>query len=438
MQSPIVLSYYRGGFSWWLIWVTALAVHVILRSAGVAAVAEYSAPDAVAVGDFDTKGAYSSSPQSVSPSIRGRNRRAWRHPNARTTAHANDDVMTEVNQVATSRQSFAGFPSEQRAGSRSNKAGARLHHYEKKANTTSPLIRRPRGFVRGHSSVVEEQSLHPLSRGHATVAAETVDEEKSKEWLMTKRHPAFPHSSKRGRVVVLQYSDRLPKQGVFQRYGQRNREYCALHGYDYLREPNQLDLSKSLVWSYSWQKLLMVLAAFESGKYDYAVWLDDDACISDRHMGTRVEDFFRDGEHAMVLARGSHNGVYNTGVLFFRDSPDLKDLIHLWLNDTEHCPDSTREKHKCCPEQDCLYQIWNKVQRTPYQDLAPFPAFSRHAEYNPHPLFSRLVRPLYDFDFSCSPAHPPNWPGNKCVDPFIFHYAGSKKQMADIFDKNRK
>jgi hypothetical protein len=161
--------------------------------------------------------------------------------------------------------------------------------------------------------VVEEQSLNPLSRGHATVAVETVDKEKSKEWLMTKRHPAFPHSTKHGRVVVLQYSDRLPKQGVFQRYGQRNREYCALHGYDYLREPNQLDLSKSLVWSYSWQKLLMVLAAFESGKYDYAVWLDDDACISDRHMGTRVEDFFRDGEHAMVLARGSHNGVYNTG-----------------------------------------------------------------------------------------------------------------------------
>lgn len=109
---------------------------------------------------------------------------------------------------------------------------------------------------------------------------------------------------------------------------ERNQAYCDRHGFDLEIVIGTLSEQYSNVNMGAWVKVEMIDKALKTG-YEYVVWLDADALIKD--MDTDLRDACPNGIGAcwMRIPQLHH---WNTGVLYVRNSPEVRAFFSEWLS----------------------------------------------------------------------------------------------------------
>lgn len=108
---------------------------------------------------------------------------------------------------------------------------------------------------------------------------------------------------------------------------QTKRDYCSLHGYDYIDDESVYDKSRPIAWS----KLLLIKKYLP--KYDYVVWIDADAIIMDLTQKLEDKIYLMDDKDLMVI---SDFYQINSGVIFVKNTPKALEFIDTWYNKEEY------------------------------------------------------------------------------------------------------
>ena len=91
---------------------------------------------------------------------------------------------------------------------------------------------------------------------------------------------------------------------------ENKRQYCAMHGYDFICCEDHLDPSRPIPWS----KILLVQEAMKNPKYKWIFWSDADSLIT--NLSIRLEDFI-DENYNLIIGRDLHD--INTGQFFLKN-----------------------------------------------------------------------------------------------------------------------
>lgn len=105
-------------------------------------------------------------------------------------------------------------------------------------------------------------------------------------------------------------------------------QYCAAHGYTFVRATASLDTSRPPAWS----KILLIERYLEDHpECQWVVWIDADAVIM--HTETPLEAFLDDRYDLVV---GTDDQWVNTGVFFLRNSAAARRFLRQVYSRTEH------------------------------------------------------------------------------------------------------
>lgn len=107
---------------------------------------------------------------------------------------------------------------------------------------------------------------------------------------------------------------------------QTKMTYCMRHGYDYIDDESVYDKTRPIAWS----KILLISKYLP--KYDYVVWIDADAMIMD--LSQKIEDKLQlmKGKDMMVISDWK---MINTGVIFVKNTPQVKEFLAVWYAQTD-------------------------------------------------------------------------------------------------------
>ena len=109
---------------------------------------------------------------------------------------------------------------------------------------------------------------------------------------------------------------------------ERNEAYCKKHNFDYWHIVGTEGLKTGDIYAGCWTKIELIQRALEQG-YEYIVWLDPDALIKD--MDTDLRDGCINGIGA-CWHRIPQLNHWNVGVLYVKNTPEVKAFIDEWLS----------------------------------------------------------------------------------------------------------
>ena len=109
---------------------------------------------------------------------------------------------------------------------------------------------------------------------------------------------------------------------------ERNEAYCKKHNFDYWHIVGTEGLKAGDIYAGCWTKIELIQRALEKG-YEYIVWLDPDALIKD--MDTDLRDGCINGIGA-CWHRIPQLNHWNVGVLYVKNTPEVKAFIDEWLS----------------------------------------------------------------------------------------------------------
>jgi len=133
-------------------------------------------------------------------------------------------------------------------------------------------------------------------------------------------------------IAVLQFYTSNINYGVYSEM--INQKYCEDKGYTYVCEKNtERIISICDKRSFHWGKVKLVQELLDTDKFDYILFLDADAIISD--FNQNIEDFI-DSDHDMVFTEdvGYHSSM-NTGVFLVKNSEWSKNFLKTWWESGE-------------------------------------------------------------------------------------------------------
>ena len=133
-------------------------------------------------------------------------------------------------------------------------------------------------------------------------------------------------------IAVLQFYTSNINYGVYSEM--INQKYCEDKGYTYVCEKNtERIISICDKRSFHWGKVKLVQELLDTDKFDYILFLDADAIISD--FNQNIEDFI-DSDYDMVFAEdvGYHSSM-NTGVFLVKNSEWSKNFLKTWWESGE-------------------------------------------------------------------------------------------------------
>jgi len=113
-----------------------------------------------------------------------------------------------------------------------------------------------------------------------------------------------------------------------------NEKYCNEKGYTYVCEKDNSKINTIVEGrSLHWGKVKLVQEVLNNNDFDYILFLDADAIISD--FNQRIEDFI-DSEYDMIFAEDiGHHSSMNTGVFLSRNSEWTKNFFNTWWESGE-------------------------------------------------------------------------------------------------------
>ena len=113
-----------------------------------------------------------------------------------------------------------------------------------------------------------------------------------------------------------------------------NQKYCDEKGYTYICEKNTNKIkSISEDRSLHWGKVKLVQELLNTNNFDYILFLDADAIISD--FSQNIEDFI-DNEYNMIFAEDiGHHSSMNTGVFLVKNNEWSKNFLNIWWESGE-------------------------------------------------------------------------------------------------------
>ena len=133
-------------------------------------------------------------------------------------------------------------------------------------------------------------------------------------------------------IAVLQFYTSNINYGVYSEM--INQKYCEDKGYTYVCEKNTERITSICDGrSFHWGKVKLVQELLDTDKFDYILFLDADAIISD--FNQNIEDFI-DNDYDMVFAEdvGYHSSM-NTGVFLVKNSEWSKNFLKTWWESGE-------------------------------------------------------------------------------------------------------
>jgi hypothetical protein len=109
---------------------------------------------------------------------------------------------------------------------------------------------------------------------------------------------------------------------------ERNEAYCRKHNFDYVYKLGVDGLRCNDIDAGCWTKIELIQQTIEQG-YEYIVWLDPDALIADMETDLRLGCIDGIGACWHRIPQLNH---WNVGVLFIKNTPEVKTFIDEWLS----------------------------------------------------------------------------------------------------------
>jgi len=124
-----------------------------------------------------------------------------------------------------------------------------------------------------------------------------------------------------GKWLIAQFDNR-PLTAEYKVLQARNKEYCRLHGYEYIFSTDDLDLPPY------WTKVKMVQNLLRTGKYRGILWLDMDAVV--HNLLLKLEDLIR-ADKCFYYGRESGRVFFNAGVWLVTSGDEGQRLMDAWM-----------------------------------------------------------------------------------------------------------
>jgi len=134
------------------------------------------------------------------------------------------------------------------------------------------------------------------------------------------------------KIAVLQFYTNNISYGPYSE--EINKKYCEEKGYTYICDKDDSKIrSISENRSLHWCKIKIVKEVLDTNNFDYILFLDADAIIS--NFNQNIEDFI-DSDYNMIFAEdiGSHSSM-NTGVFLVKNSEWSKNFLNTWWESGE-------------------------------------------------------------------------------------------------------
>jgi Methyltransferase domain/galactosyl transferase GMA12/MNN10 family len=109
--------------------------------------------------------------------------------------------------------------------------------------------------------------------------------------------------------------------------GATKQRYCVANGYDYIAFNEKLDDRPA-----AWSKLLALLRAMASGRYEWLCWMDADALVMNQTI--RLESMI-DGRADLLIATGP-NGAINSGCFLLNCTQRSFEFLHMVYGKTDY------------------------------------------------------------------------------------------------------
>jgi hypothetical protein len=134
-----------------------------------------------------------------------------------------------------------------------------------------------------------------------------------------------------GKWLIAQFDNR-PLTEEYKVLQARNKEYCRLHGYEYIFSTDDLDMPPY------WTKVKMVQKLLRTGDYLGILWLDMDAVV--HNLLLKLEDLIKPGKY-FYYGRESGRVFFNAGVWLIKAGPDGQRIMDAWMG--QYSPDEWRK-----------------------------------------------------------------------------------------------
>ena len=125
-----------------------------------------------------------------------------------------------------------------------------------------------------------------------------------------------------GKWAIVQFDNR-PLKEEFQILQSRNKEYCRVHGYEYVFSDDELGLPPY------WTKVKMVQTLLRSGLYKGILWLDIDAVI--HNLLLRLEDLVSDRCFYYASDPPGNRTHFNAGVWLVTAGTNGVKIMDTWM-----------------------------------------------------------------------------------------------------------
>lgn len=134
------------------------------------------------------------------------------------------------------------------------------------------------------------------------------------------------------KILVAQYYT----QNLADRYAkfseELNRKYCALHGYDYVVENDDISLrtvARDEEIALQWYKVPFLSKLLDTYKdHEWILFLDADAIFS--NMSQQIESFCDDAYDLIISTNEVHHCITNTGVILVKNTEWSREFLKKW------------------------------------------------------------------------------------------------------------
>lgn len=133
------------------------------------------------------------------------------------------------------------------------------------------------------------------------------------------------------KILVAQYYTHNLRYAVLSE--ELNKEYCEKNGYSYTvkRDSQEIELfCQNEQIAIQWYKVKYIKDLLDSSNYDYILFLDADAIIS--NLNARIEDHIDENYNLVFSNDLGYHSVVNTGVILIRNSKWSKNFFERWWN----------------------------------------------------------------------------------------------------------
>lgn len=136
--------------------------------------------------------------------------------------------------------------------------------------------------------------------------------------------------SEKKRIAIVSFDNRTGG-GYIEDHDKNMQKYCNLWGYDYIRKYDKPDDI-----SVYWYKVQLVRDVLSSNQYDYVMWIDTDAIISD--YSRDLSDIITPYDKDIIVGSDKSKSqrlfdVANAGVFIIRNSEIGLQFMNDWLNE---------------------------------------------------------------------------------------------------------